>query len=180
MPRESAGLFLYRRTLAPWRCSWCILAALSGRRKTKEPGRSPKANLTRTRIRSRLPSENFERKLAWLPGRISTSESCSAKRRKDRLCVGSACDVEAAAARSNAFPMEWPPGSGKIREFPEIDRAEWFKIELARRKILKSQLGLLEQLKQAVASRQVSREIPGGLHSLPSPQPFELFLAGRS
>ena len=43
--------------------------------------------------------------------------------------------------------MEWPRGSGKMREFPEIDRAEWFKIDLARRKILKSQLGLLEQLR---------------------------------
>ena len=35
-----------------------------------------------------------------------------------------------------------------MKEFPEIDRAEWFKIDLARRKILKSQLGLLEQFEQ--------------------------------
>jgi len=56
------------------------------------------------------------------------------------------CDVEAAAVKSNTFSIEWPPRSGKLREFPEIDRAEWFKIDLARRKILKSQLGLLEQL----------------------------------
>lgn len=63
------------------------------------------------------------------------------------------CDLEAAAVKSNTFPMEWPRGSGKMREFPEIDRAEWFKIDLAREKILKSQLGLLEQLEQAVSSR---------------------------
>jgi predicted NUDIX family NTP pyrophosphohydrolase len=55
-------------------------------------------------------------------------------------------DLEPAADKSNTFSMEWPRGSGKIRKFPEIDRAEWFKIDLARRKILKSQLGLLEQL----------------------------------
>ena len=55
-------------------------------------------------------------------------------------------DVDASAIKSNAFSIEWPPGSGRIREFPEIDRAEWFKIELAKHKILKSQLDLLEQL----------------------------------
>lgn len=62
------------------------------------------------------------------------------------------CDVESAAVESNTFSIEWPPRSGKLREFPEIDRAEWFKIDLARRKILKSQLDLLEQLDQAMAS----------------------------
>lgn len=62
------------------------------------------------------------------------------------------CDVDAAAVKSNTFSMEWPPRSGKEREFPEIDRAEWFKIGVARRKILKSQLGLLEQLEEAMAS----------------------------
>ena len=61
-------------------------------------------------------------------------------------------DLEATGIKSNTFSMEWPPGSGKMREFPEMDRAGWFKIELARRKILRSQLGLLEQLEQAVTS----------------------------
>jgi len=61
-------------------------------------------------------------------------------------------DVDAAAVKSNRFAMEWPPRSGKMREFPEIDRAQWFKIDLARQKILKSQLDLLEQLDQAMGS----------------------------
>jgi len=63
-------------------------------------------------------------------------------------------DLDAAAVKSNPFSMEWPPGSGRMQEFPEIDRADWFKIELARRKILKGQLGLLDQLEQTVASRK--------------------------
>ncbi len=63
-------------------------------------------------------------------------------------------DFKAAAVKSNTFFMEWPCGSGKMREFPEIDRAGWLKLDLARRKILKSQLGLLEQLEQALASRR--------------------------
>jgi len=57
-------------------------------------------------------------------------------------------DLEAAAVKSNTFSMEWPPGSGRMREFPEIDRAGWFTMDVAKRKILKSQVDLLEQLEQ--------------------------------
>ena len=42
--------------------------------------------------------------------------------------------------------MEWPPKSGRMGEFPEIDRAEWFSIEEARRKILKGQSPFLDRL----------------------------------
>jgi predicted NUDIX family NTP pyrophosphohydrolase len=55
---------------------------------------------------------------------------------------------DAARMRSNTFSMPWPPGSGKLQEFPEIDRAEWFPVEIARRKILEGQAGLLERLLQ--------------------------------
>jgi predicted NUDIX family NTP pyrophosphohydrolase len=55
-------------------------------------------------------------------------------------------DFDTASLRSNTFSMPWPPGSGKLQEFPEIDRAEWFALDIARRKILKGQAGLLERL----------------------------------
>jgi predicted NUDIX family NTP pyrophosphohydrolase len=48
--------------------------------------------------------------------------------------------------RSNTFSMAWPPRSGKLREFPEVDRVEWFSLKNARRKILKGQLEFLERL----------------------------------
>jgi predicted NUDIX family NTP pyrophosphohydrolase len=47
---------------------------------------------------------------------------------------------------SNSFTMEWPPRSGKICEFPEVDRAGWFTLEQARDKIQPGQLPLLEKL----------------------------------
>ncbi len=55
-------------------------------------------------------------------------------------------DFDPKLLRSNRFSMQWPPGSGKLPEFPEIDRAEWFALEIARRKILKGQAELLERL----------------------------------
>jgi predicted NUDIX family NTP pyrophosphohydrolase len=47
--------------------------------------------------------------------------------------------------RSNTFLMEWPPKSGKMREFPEVDRADWFSLQAARKRIFKGQLGFLER-----------------------------------
>jgi predicted NUDIX family NTP pyrophosphohydrolase len=61
-------------------------------------------------------------------------------------------EIDAAKIRSNTFSLEWPPGSGKVREFPEVDRAEWFDLAAAREKINKGQRALLEQLKRLIGS----------------------------
>lgn len=53
-------------------------------------------------------------------------------------------DLDAAAIRSNAFTLEWPPRSGRMQSFPEIDRAAWFGLTEARGKILPSQAPLLD------------------------------------
>jgi predicted NUDIX family NTP pyrophosphohydrolase len=55
-------------------------------------------------------------------------------------------EFDPAELNSNTFAMEWPPRSGSEREFPEVDRAEWFDLELARRKILPAQAELIERL----------------------------------
>jgi predicted NUDIX family NTP pyrophosphohydrolase len=55
-------------------------------------------------------------------------------------------DIDAAAIESNTFTLEWPPRSGVSREFPEVDRAEWFTLERAREKINPAQAELLERL----------------------------------
>jgi predicted NUDIX family NTP pyrophosphohydrolase len=55
-------------------------------------------------------------------------------------------DCDPALLRSNVFEMEWPPRSGRVQSFPEVDRGEWFSVDEARRKILKSQEPLLDML----------------------------------
>jgi predicted NUDIX family NTP pyrophosphohydrolase len=55
-------------------------------------------------------------------------------------------DLDAAAIVSNAFSMEYPPKSGEMRSFPEIDAAAWFGMDEARRKILPSQRPILDAL----------------------------------
>jgi len=55
-------------------------------------------------------------------------------------------DFDPALLDSNPFEVEWPPRSGKRRQFPEVDRAEWFGPEPARRKILAAQAELIDRL----------------------------------
>jgi len=55
-------------------------------------------------------------------------------------------DCDPGAVQSNTFTLEWPPRSGKQKEFPEIDRAGWFTLEEAKVKITKGQTGFLEEL----------------------------------
>jgi predicted NUDIX family NTP pyrophosphohydrolase len=61
-------------------------------------------------------------------------------------------DLDAEACRSNTFELEWPPRSGRVQEFPEIDRAAWFDVERARQKLVKGQLPFLDRLLARLAS----------------------------
>jgi predicted NUDIX family NTP pyrophosphohydrolase len=55
-------------------------------------------------------------------------------------------DLDVTDARSNTFELEWPKGSGRMREFPEVDRVAWFPVAQARTKLLKGQRAFLDQL----------------------------------
>jgi predicted NUDIX family NTP pyrophosphohydrolase len=55
-------------------------------------------------------------------------------------------DLDATACVSNTFELEWPPRSGRIEHFPEIDRAAWVAVDEAREKLVKGQVPLLDRL----------------------------------
>jgi predicted NUDIX family NTP pyrophosphohydrolase len=61
-------------------------------------------------------------------------------------------DFDPATLRSNTFDMEWPRGSGKRQSFPEVDRAAWFDIAEARRRILPGQAGFLDALSELLGA----------------------------
>jgi predicted NUDIX family NTP pyrophosphohydrolase len=61
-------------------------------------------------------------------------------------------DLDAATAVSNTYQMEWPPRSGRVETFPEIDRVEWFKLTEARRKLKAAQVPFLDRLQTAIAA----------------------------
>lgn len=57
-------------------------------------------------------------------------------------------DLDPTDIESNTFTAEWPPRSGRMRSFPEVDRAEWFTIEQAQQKINPAQAELLDRLEE--------------------------------
>lgn len=67
---------------------------------------------------------------------------------KTILAYAAAVDFKASSLRSNIFDLEWPPRSGKIEQFPEVDRAEWFTLAEARDKISIGQLPLFQRLEK--------------------------------
>jgi len=70
------------------------------------------------------------------------------------------CDLDPARLKSNTFSMEWPSRSGRYQQFPEIDRAAWFTIEEANKKILRGQAAVLVQLQEKVGHLRQSFDRP--------------------
>lgn len=60
-------------------------------------------------------------------------------------------DFDPAKLESNEFETEWPPKSGRLQKFPEVDRAEWFAPEVAKRKMLSGQAALVDELQRKLA-----------------------------
>jgi predicted NUDIX family NTP pyrophosphohydrolase len=63
-------------------------------------------------------------------------------------------DCDPSTLHSNTFSLEWPPKSGKQQEFPEVDRADWFSVEVAQRKIMRAQVGFLEKLVPLIVTQR--------------------------
>jgi predicted NUDIX family NTP pyrophosphohydrolase len=61
-------------------------------------------------------------------------------------------DLDASATTSNTFELEWPPRSGRVQEFPEIDRTAWLPVDLARQKLVAGQVPLLDRLAEHLAA----------------------------
>ncbi len=60
-------------------------------------------------------------------------------------------DIDTSTIKSNTFELEWPPKSGKLRSFPEIDKGEWFTVTNAKEKINIRQVPLLDELQKKLS-----------------------------
>ena len=66
--------------------------------------------------------------------------------RKEIIAWAVEADFSVTELKSNTFELEWPPRSGQKKQFPEVDRAEWFNPVDARKKILAGQIGFIDRL----------------------------------
>jgi predicted NUDIX family NTP pyrophosphohydrolase len=147
MPQKSAGLLLYRRRdgalevllVHPGGPFWAKKdeGAWTIPKGEIEPGEDPLAAAQR---------EFREETGQSVAGEFHALGECRQAGGKIVLAWAIAAEFDEAAIRSNEFEMEWPPRSGRRRSFPEIDRAQWFALDEARRRINKGQVKLLDEL----------------------------------
>jgi predicted NUDIX family NTP pyrophosphohydrolase len=148
MAKQSAGILLYRLRAGapevllvhPGGPFWAKkdLGVWSIPKGEYERGEDPRATALR----------EFEEELGSPPPDGALTELGTTRQASGKLVTAWAAegDLDAEAVKSNTFEMEWPPRSGVMREFPEIDRAEWFSLAEARRRINPAQVAFLERL----------------------------------
>ena len=149
MPKKSAGLLMYRRgqrglevfLVHPGGPFWSKKDAGSWSIPKGEyvPGEDP----FEVAKREFQEETSFEASGEFIP--LTSRKQPSGKIITAWVFEG---DCDASAVKSNTFLMEWPPGSGRQQEFPEVDRAGWFSVSVAKEKILKGQSGFLDELIQ--------------------------------
>jgi predicted NUDIX family NTP pyrophosphohydrolase len=102
---------------------------------------------SRTDGPSRVRRRTGSRRLARPPSSLRGDPPARGKR---VIAFSGKADFDTASLSSNTFEIEWPPRSGRLQVFPEIDRAEWFDLETGRSKILSGQIELIERLEAAL------------------------------
>lgn len=94
----------------------------------------------------------FEEELGAAPPAGVTADLGEVRQRSGKVVRAWALDgdLDADGIRSNRFTLEWPPRSGQTREFPEVDRAQWFSLDAAREKLIAAQAAFLDRLRAAL------------------------------
>ena len=149
MPKQAAGVLLYR--LAAAGRLEVLLAHPGGplwARKDLGAWTIPKGQFNDDEAPLAAARREFEEEMGSPPGADQFLELGTIKQPAGKIVHAFAArgDFDTATVKSNLFSMEWPPKSGRRAEFPEVDRAAWYPIDEARRKILKGQAPFLDRL----------------------------------
>lgn len=145
--KQSAGILLYR--FAPSGLPELFLAHMGGPfwiRKDAGSWTIPKGELDPEEDPLKAAIREFEEEIGTkLTGPFR--ELLPIKQKSGKLIHAWAVegDLDANTIKSNVFELEWPPRSGKIKKFPEIDRTEWFGIAEARKMIIPGQSGFIDE-----------------------------------
>ena len=147
MPKQAAGILLYRRSP---RGLEVLLAHPGGplwSRKDLGAWTIPKGQFGQDESALDAAKREFEEEMGS-PARGTFVELGSIRQPSGKVvhCFTAESDFDVKHVKSNLFTLEWPPRSGRIGQYPEVDRAEWFSVEEARKRILKGQEPFLDRL----------------------------------
>jgi predicted NUDIX family NTP pyrophosphohydrolase len=156
MPKQAAGILLYRQSP---RGLEVLLAHPGGplwARKDLGAWTIPKGQFGPEESALAAAQREFEEEMGAPPGGAGREfvELGSIRQPSGKIvhAFTAESDFDVTTVKSNLFTLEWPPRSGKQGQFPEVDRAEWFSIEEARKKILKGQQPFLDRLLAVLGS----------------------------
>ena len=145
MPERSAGILLYRRRAGALELLLVHPGGPFWRNKDDGAWMIPKGLIGEGEDALACALREFEEELGKKPAGTPVP-LCTIRQKGGKWVEAFALegDLDANAIVSNSFPLEWPPRSGRIQSFPEVDRAGWFTLAEARLKILPSQAPILD------------------------------------
>ncbi len=147
MPKRSAGLLLYRLTGGEVEVFLVHPGGPYWAKKDEGAWSIPKGEIDEGEDPLAAARREFEEETGvWPEGEATPLGTVRQPGGKLVTAFAVEGDLDADTIRSNTFTMEWPPRSGRMRAFPEVDRAGWFGKEEAERKILKGQRAILDAL----------------------------------
>ena len=148
MPRCSAGILLHRRRNGTREVLLVHPGGPFWAKRDAGAWSIPKGECEEGEDERACALREFEEELGTPPPADALVELGSVKQRNGKVVTAWAAegDLDPATVSSNTFTLEWPPRSGRVREFPEIDRAAWFPIGQAREKLIVAQVALLDRL----------------------------------
>jgi predicted NUDIX family NTP pyrophosphohydrolase len=147
MAKMSAGLIMFRRTNAKLEVLLVHLGGPFWAKKDAGAWFIPKGEINPSEDELAAAQREFEEETGVKPTAPFLSLG-QVKHKSGKAVTAWAFegDCNPAVLRSNTFQMEWPPHSGKMREFPEIDRAQFFTVETAREKMHPAEFDFLPRL----------------------------------
>ena len=147
MPKKSAGILLYREVDEELQVFLIHPGGPFWAKKDEGAWSVPKGEIAEDEDPFAAAKREFEEEVGPLPtGDPIPLTPIRQSGGKQVYAWAIRADFDPATLRSNTFAMQWPPHSGKLQEFLEVDRAGWFPIGVAKQKILKGQVGWLEEL----------------------------------
>lgn len=148
MPRsQSAGVIVFRRSGGDLQVFLVHPGGPFWQRKEDGAWSIPKGEFSEGELPETAARREFSEETGFaLPAELIALTPIVQSRSKVVHPFAVEADFDANELRSNTFQMEWPPRSGMMREFPEVDRAAWFPIEDAQRKIVAGQRAILNEL----------------------------------
>jgi len=152
MARRSAGLVLYRRRDGAVELLLVHPGGPLWARRDAGAWSIPKGEVGEGEDPRGVALREFEEETGHPPPRGELVALGEVRQRGGKLVTAwaAAGDLDPAAITSNTFTLEWPPRSGRRRQFPEVDRAGWFDPATAREKLLAAQAELVDRLLAAL------------------------------